>query len=224
LEAKAADRNEDRSGCFTSLLAGAYSRLGILGFLLDGRVDSYRTDLSRSAELKLSHFQRFDAGEPIDPSYVTMLAHQNLFEALAAAKFPLATELARVMGGRAKIEKEFDHPFDHAIGYALKAVVLMDNVKPSLETLDRILEKEKYADFRGYSVGLNAIVAEDANALNHGLEMMIAGHARQGKRGMFEDSIEADLCVRGIGLANLARSRGLAVEVDHTLLPRVLVI
>ena len=58
-----------------------------------------------------------------------MLAYKRLFDALAAGDFQLATGLAQVMGGRPKIEREHDHPFDRAMGYALKAQVLMADVQ-----------------------------------------------------------------------------------------------
>ena len=118
LEANASDKHQVNSDGCTSILALAHRSIGILEFLLDGKVGSFRANLSTCAALRLSLFQRFEAGDPVDPSYVAMLAYKRLFDALAAGDFQLATGLAQVMGGRPKIEREHDHPFDRAMGYA----------------------------------------------------------------------------------------------------------
>lgn len=237
VRANALDPQKDRGGVCTSAVAGDYRFFGIAEFLVYGNVTSFRTNLSKCAELQLNLLQRFNAGEPIDASYVSMLVYHELLDALAAGSMTLAVELATLMGGRPDIEKEHNEIFSRTMGYALKEAVLVsgdsarkkfnqllsgpDENKDDLEDRDPD-EGFTYRDFRGYGVVLDGIAARSESTVNHGLSMIIDGHKRQSKRGIFQDDDDQFLCVWGLGLANLARSRGINITIDHELIPRVL--
>lgn len=220
----------------TGMVALTHRNIGIGEFLVAGDVGSFRSNLSKCAELYVGFFQRFAAGEAVDHSEISMLAYKGLFDAMAAANFPLAENLARVMGGRPEIEKH-DLPFTSAMGYALKETVLggdgsararLKSVLSQPGPSDREQSREdrgfRNRDFLGYSVAMDAIVAFDEKGLNDGLNMIIDGHIRQTENGLFHETIDADLCVWGIGLANLARNKNLPVHVNHELIPMALII
>jgi hypothetical protein len=238
-EANAADKLKDREGTYTNNLGKHHRFLGIAMFLVDRDVSAFRSHLAKSAESKLSHFQRAQAGEPVDGSYLSMLAFNQLFDALAASAFPLAINLATIIGGRADIEQEHDTPFTRAMGYALKETVLdeggaaVDQLNALVAGPERALDSQeerdpeeglKYTDFRGYASTMQGIRARDERAVNTGLATIAEGHMRQSKRGRFCDDDDKYLCVWGLALANLARHRGIPVQIKHTLIPTELII
>jgi hypothetical protein len=229
--ANAADDAKDKNGCYTSMLAMDYRFIGIAEFLVDQNVTSFQTNLTKGAELKLRHFRRFESREGIDASYVSMLAYKYLLDALAATDFTLATDLARVMGGRPEIEKEHDSNFDCAMGYALKDAVLEGDGSARQELIRALAGPDtktahgfRYSDFRGYGVVLDGIALRDETKVSSGLAELIEGHIRQANEGVFVETDDAYLCVWGIGLINLARSKGINVRVSHELTPRSLII
>jgi hypothetical protein len=232
-EARTADKIKNERGIYTSSLSSDHRFIGITTFLVTGNVEAFRKHVAKSAELRLSLFLRFEAGEPIAQSYVTMLAYMSLFDALAAAQFQLAVDLAQIMGGRQEIERDQDDPFTIAMGYALKETVL-DSGDIARTKLNGILGNPDpsdlpdedagftYRDFRGYGAAFDALVARDEQAFNHALSMILDAHKRQAKKGIFRGTDDEYLCVWGVGLANLARHRGLTVYASGDLLPAAL--
>jgi hypothetical protein len=224
LEANAADRTKDKKGVCTSVLAPEYRFIGIAEFLVNDDIGSFRKNLAKCAELRLRLFERHQAGEEISPSYVSMLAYKELYDALAAADFTLSVKLARIMGGRPQIEAEYDHPFDCAMGYALKTVVLTQNDSLSRATFRRVLSEEDNEDFRGYGLVLDGIETRNEKAANDGLAMVVDGHKKQARFGVFRGLRDSHLCIWGIGLANLAKQRNIEIHVNDELIPDSLII
>src|SRR5690606_4644420 len=107
--------------------------------------------------------ERFDAGEDISPSYVSMMSYKSLMDALAAGDGQVAKDIAAKMGGRSSIESEYDRPFDLAFGYALKHIVLsdVDSVGQWLDALEVASKDPENKDFFGYAKVLKAIVDKD---------------------------------------------------------------
>jgi hypothetical protein len=233
-EANARDELKDRHGESTGMLRLAYRQLGILEWIVAGDIESFRANLARCAALQIELFQRFNQGGGIDPSYVSMLAYRGLIDALAGADFEVANALAMTMGGRPEIERENDTEFTLAFGYALKDLVVADSdlaakrleivLSSEPKSLSREDQGMKYSDFRGYVSVIRAIVARDERELNSGLEAIVNGHRRQSASGIFSETIDKELCIGAIGLANLATHRGLAVRFYDPLLPQKLTI
>lgn len=227
VESNARDPVQDRQGSAISMVSYDYRFVGIAKYILHNDVTAFRHGLADSARIQDALFKRFESGEPIDDSYVSMLSYKWLFDALAAGDLPLARSLAGHMGGRDKIEKEHDHPFDYHLGYTLKWFVLGDREQMArwAEKFEAICEQKDNADFRGYARMFHAILSADADAAQSALAALAAGHQRQSKgRGVFSDSDDELLCVWGIGMANLARSRGLAVHGVPPLIPHELLV
>jgi hypothetical protein len=217
----------DDNGQVSSWIASGLRFLGVAAFVQRQDKATFFLNLSESARITQTMFERFDRGEPIDPSYVTMFTYHELFDALAAGNRELAESFASHMGGRDQIEKKNDHPFDLAMGYALRAIVL-NREHEALKWLQKLTDlcaDKKNADFRGYPLVFAGILKGDAALVNTGLRAVVLGHEKQSKgRGVFVGTEDEMLCVWGIGAANLARSRGLAVEAIPPLIPNELLI
>ncbi|MEX0715483.1 MAG: hypothetical protein WD066_02805 [Planctomycetaceae bacterium] len=222
IEAKQRDPEEDKAGWYSAALSEDMRFFGIAAYVLDGDVDAFRSKLTESARLYLTLFERFERGELSGDSWISMLSHKHLFDSLAAGAKNLATSFASHMGGRDKIEKKTDHPFDRAMGYTLRAFVLNDRAQIEVWTPQFIerCERTRASAFLGYGKVFQAILEENTAAANEGLQAIVKGHRKQSKgRGIFAGIVDEVLCVWGIGMANLARWRGLAVDPIPPLIP-----
>lgn len=201
--------------------------VALCDYKLRNNIKGFRKNLRDAAELIKSLFDRYDKGEPIAPSFVTMNSFSYLLDALAAGDFALAGDFAKVIGGREAIEKENDHPFDFAFGYALKALLLnhqadLDRWLP-LANSDVKRPDVKY--FQGYVDGLYAIRDRDAVAFEAAMKKLLQDHRKLCRLGaLFDDTEDEVLCFWGLGLINLARHQGLDVTIEDQYLPRELII
>ena len=214
----------DKLGHRTSLMSGSFRFVAVGQFVVHNDREGFRTNMKESVALILSLFGRADERKNIAGSYLTMLNYQHVFDAFAACEFELGAELARCMGGRQEIERDVDHPFDTRFGYTLKAVLSDDDVG-----IQKWLPEFKkacsgnMAGFLPYAEILQAIVDHDAGVANERFDGLIEGHKRLCKgKGVFALDIDNELCVRGIGLANLCRWRGIPVEARPPLIPDAL--
>jgi hypothetical protein len=225
--ANSRDPDKDKHGSCSNLLAGQLRCIGVADFVLVGDVASFRKHLSGAAEIQAKLFGRHAAGEAVDASYVSMLAYQRLFDALAAGNNALASSLASLMGGRDDIEKKHDHRFDYAMGYTLRAFVLRHSEEMTswASNFSEISDRESRGDFRGYAQVFKSILDSDPVAAGDGMRKIVEGHKRQCKgAGVFAFTDDEYLCVWGIGMSNLARSYGLTIEPIPPLIPGELLI
>jgi hypothetical protein len=225
LEAKVANKELDNRGINSSALAGTHRQIGILEYILNKNIALFRQHLTESAKLRLSHFLRFNSGEPIDYSYVTMIAYKDIYNALAAGAFDLAIELADLLGEAPRLdEKSISkiHPFDQSMAYAIKSVVLGKNTAAAISKLNEYLENNNYKNFSGYGVAFDAIISTKSDRLDWGMKELLKGHDAESKRGIFRDVMDRHLSIWGLGVANLAQKYGLKVCINTDLLPQEL--
>lgn len=195
--------------------------LALLAYLLDGDCEKFRHYMGRSSGFVLSDLRRSEDGENVDPSLISILTYKGLLDALAAADFATANDLVGLLGGRHAIEKEHDHPFDLAFGYALKEMLLGDQGN-AIEKFRRYTDSGEFRDFHGYAAFMKAVGDLDLKRANAALDAIAVGHVRQGEKGIFRGLLDRYLCVWGVGLMNAARSRGLEVSSTSPLLPMAL--
>lgn len=227
LRTKAADSFKDTKGSVASNFAAALRLIGVSDYLLNGDCESFRNNLSEASRLQLQLFDRFDQGDAISPSYVSMLTYRSLFDALAAGDLKLSVALAGKMGGRDEIESEYDDPFDRALGYAMKGVVLQGQSasRDCLVELRAVSANQGAIDFIGYCDVLTGISEKSIELVNRGLILVVQGHKNQCKPGgAFRDTEDELLCVWGVGIANLALAAGLPVKSPDRLVPQDLLL
>jgi hypothetical protein len=225
LRKKASDKLLDASGSFSISVADSVRFIAVAAYLSTHDVAMCRAGLAESASIYLTIFERFDAGEPISRSYVSMGTNRKLFDALAAGDFDLAKTLATRMGGRDEIEKVNDRPLMRHLGYSLKHLVLGDRdlASDAINRLQVVCENKSDANFAGYATVLASIISGDAASAATGMKQVIFGHKRLSKgNGLFKQTEDELPCVWGVGLANLCAFNGIAVELDDPLIPREL--
>ena len=224
--AEANDPEKDRHGIMSDSLSSTYSSLGFAEYLLHGDVDKMRDWIKQSIPVTITLIKRFESGEPISPSFVTMLLYHDVYHALAAGHFDQAEELASLMGGRDKIEKGNNLPFDRAMGYVLKAFVLEDreSMQKRAEEFALMCQKKGNLSFTGYAEVFKGVLAGDREAVGAGFKQIAKDHRRSAK-STFKNTDSEFLCIWGIGLANLCTHRyGFSIEANPPFFPADLLI
>lgn len=221
----ARDRNEE--GKFTLSVASELRLLAVIGFLVERDPDLFRKSLVSSTRRRIILLERFDSGDPVPRSIASMRLYKASLDALASGHFEIAQELGARMGNRSSVEKEFDSPFEIAIGYSIKHI-LTGNDEVALnyiDDLEKICSSKDYRNFAGYSSALRGIVASDLPAVEAAIEELLKGHRRLSMgRGLFADSVDQHLSVWGVGIINLAAYRNLSVAVKDPLVPTPLLV
>ena len=196
-------------------MRGKLRFLAVAAYRLRGDVLQFRTGMREAAEMQKELFLRADRGESVSTSYLSALTYQQVLDALAAGDSSLASWLADRIGfypnkGDAKV-----HPLDLAFAWALKVSVLSDQpgAEERLAAFGAVCQSRGNAAFEGYARFFGALFSRDCAAANVALESIAAGHKRLSRaNGVFDDTEDEVLCVWGVGVANLARSRGLDVQ------------
>ncbi len=204
---------------------GSNSRgMGILLYYVEHDIEGFKAGLHKSAENRLSLFERFAAGEPIEREFAGIRAFREVYDALAAGELDLARRLSAYLGRWTEYDSLYELKSIHAFGHMLKAFVdgaSEDECRAATAASLRTMAK----DFDGYPMVLNALLDRDLDAAQKGAAQILAGHKRACKgKGDFAGTDDELLCVWGIGLANLCRWRGLAVEIDDPLIPAELLV
>lgn len=226
LRAKA-EAGRDPRGIAANMFGATMRGLSIAEFVINRDRNQVLQGLTECARIALSLFERADRGEPIDWSFLTLLAYQDVFDALAVGDLNLGKALAKHIGRQDKKVREKVHPFDIALGYCLLAFVLRDETEmpARVDAFAEACEKGTGRDFHGYVQVFCAVLAGDSAAANAGFVEVLKGHRRQCKgNGIFRFTPDKHLCVWGLGLANLARHYGLNISICDPLIPSELLV
>jgi hypothetical protein len=94
-----ADGQKDLDGSSSNAYAGTVRFLAIARYAAKSDILAIKEGLAAVASVRLDLINRFDAGEPISPSYAAMLTYKALLGALASGDMVIARLLAARMGG-----------------------------------------------------------------------------------------------------------------------------
>jgi hypothetical protein len=226
LRQNAADPAKDRTGGATEVVRQSLRRLAVAAWHLDSSVADFRRLLQESGQLKIQLCERRISGEPIDDALVSVLGYLSVFDLLSSGAVGEAQRLAQLIGSvqsRAGVTE-----LDEALGHGVRHVVLND-VNATLvrvADLEPLCEETKRRPFAGYADLLAGIVQQDRTRCENGLASVLAGHRQLAKRGgLFDGLPDAYLCFGGLGLGNLARQRGIHIEIPNDeFLPKALLL
>lgn len=94
--------------------------------------------LWEAKRLYIDVIERYDRGDSINWSHVSMVRFYELLDSLAAGDLELARQFATLIGGRTEAERRNDNPFLTAIGYGIKAAVLHDEIELQRHAADLV--------------------------------------------------------------------------------------
>jgi len=201
-------------------------RLTLIGiaagqYLVDHSIEGYRESLRKSAKLRLSMVKKYDAGESIDISVVSLNIYIELFHALAAADFETAYEFARLIGKDSpRSDRSIVHHSDCVMAYAIKYLMLEDTENFNLwhSRLEARTQKKGDKSYQGLAKAMKGIGEKDIKMTEEGLMAFSKVFHRIAKQ------FGRDMCLDGIGLANLARHQGLKIQIDTEWIPAELLV
>lgn len=214
----------------TAKYSSKLSTLGKFEYLLNQNVALFKQYLKESVLIEQELFENFDQGKGVTASYVSLVGFWRLFEALASGDMGVAKGFAKHLGGRPEIEKAHSTPFQIDFGYTLKYFVENADLflkKTYLEKLAADCKMKDYTAFSGYVTVFEAILEKNLEKAELGFKEIIKGHVQESRgRGerYFKGSEEEDICIWGIGLANLAIYYGLPVNIQDPLIPKELLL
>lgn len=163
--------------------------------------------------------------EGVPHTYITMRNSQVLFEALAIGDFQLAKDFAKNL----KITKGIiNSPSITYLGYTLKHFVQDTPLFIKVYWLKKFISHcpatKKPSILSGYRLVLESILEKDIEKANIGFKELVKGHEKEcelkDSDRYFRSELDEDICIWGIGLANLAISYGLNVVIEDPLIPQ----
>ncbi len=225
---------EDKRGFINTksgktLNAGEYHFFAVADYILQHDIGSFKKNLSEAADCRLYVFEQYDAGKinyPFDGSEVSVTAYMDLLEGLASGDMEVTTALAHRVGGREEIESR-SNDFARSFCYTLKHCILGEDeaMAERLSVFAQVCLEKDYLPFQGYADIFTAILNEDVALANEGVAKIASSHTKLAKsHSWFAETEDELLSVWGIGLTNLARHRGLAVEAAPPFIPDDLLI
>lgn len=216
-----ADPMHERSGGGTFSLASKRRFQAMVALVLDGDIDTFRRRLSESVQLTLSLYQRFERGDPIGDSFVTLHGHRDLYSALALGDRETATDFARHLIRQHDLSRGKIRTVDLAFGMCHCAFVVndrqgMEHWAAKFGERSRSGGEKSYIAYHDVFVG---ILHESVDEIKLGIENVAKLHRRQCGINRLFDVTEKDLCIWGIGMVNLARWHGLQALAHPPLIP-----
>lgn len=206
-------------------LEGEHRTIAVCRYVLFDDVDGFRQHMRLSVAVNFSMVDRYEQGEEGFAESVNEYAYAGLFNALAVGDRTLAERFVERWKTH-PLPKRGGHAFSRLIAHALYRVVT-DHPEADARVADfeQHFAAGKDKASRGYATVLRGIVNRDTALTDSGLTELLKGHKRLSSgSGMFALTVDKDLYVWGVGLANLARMKGLAVDPAHPLIPTALLI
>lgn len=206
----------DRHVSFLSL---DYSTIAIGEWLLHHDVVATKQNFYLAAKIQEILFQKYDDKSMIvSSSFVNMSSYLKLLPALISDSNQIIDSLAKLIGNRPK-EEEDGHPFADNVGYAIKYLLLNEDLKAKMH-IDVLLGMENNKELKlriGYGRVLKGILDVDEKAANEGLKVMLDCYKKDHE---YKDSPEEFFSIPVLGFAKLAIRRGIKIYIDDTIVPK----
>jgi hypothetical protein len=188
--------------------------------LADMDVAGFRAGLIESAQIYQRVLDAAEAGQKLDPYYLTRTQAEPLFDALAAGNLPLAKSIAERLPKEWKLDLE---PAEDSFFMAvIAALIAGEPARQQLEEMEKTVTQGPRWAIATSLVNLASEAFEEALAeLIEEQRSRVAGR-RQGSRiDPYDDATTANLFVQGIALVRLARHLGIRTADQYPLIPDV---
>ena len=207
------DPAKDRTGTATASVAGTKRFLSAAYFVRDRSADRFRQLMNEASSLRISLVDRFQAGEAISESYVSVTPLlEVMLGSLAANDLQMAAAAASVVGKYPSIEQAYDRREIISVGHCLAELIL--NPGQTNEELWSRLEKHtagKVGESEMSSL-LKAIQHFSTSEFEAALTSFLSCYKRLTTKGRWKDSEHELVPLWGLGLCNLAIHRGLRIS------------
>jgi hypothetical protein len=218
--------NTRTDGANISLLVNELRFLGVAYYVRDNDVQKFNEYLFLASKLML-RLLSIPEEQNVSRQKFVLRRYQELLTAMSCGCMEEAIEMAKILGYRPEIEKQFDDELSQAIGYTLKKILHDDPqwTESRLVDLKQAAIKSKVSGLSGIGDIFAGILSKDQELVDFGFEKFLQEYKKQCKgRGMFKGLEDEMLCVWGIGLANLVIYKGMEVNIEDELMPRELFI
>lgn len=219
-----------RNGGYLCHLISCLIFLGATEYILNHDIPTFRTLVREAANNFRELFLRSDAGQLGYWTYTmpSILTLRVLTTTLAVGEISLTRELALLMSGREDIDPLETFPIFVSMDLCFRGALLrtLEAQPKEVRKLVRQTGWKKYNGLRGYGTIVQAIVNHDAAMATEGLKDIEEGISKgwETHAVIYDSPTDRFLCTWGLGMANLARLRGLDVPAIPPLIPEDLLI
>ncbi|OAB45521.1 Imm49 family immunity protein [Paenibacillus glacialis] len=210
------------AGFYYELLADGFQDIAIGEIVLNGNVSKSKQSFYLAGKMQEVLYQRYDSKEnDISSDYVTTDKHTRLLMALISGNEELINSLTTLFGGRIKEENE-DHELHKSVGYAMKYILLgeIEHAAEYVAVLKKLEGKKSMKLYNGYAKVLSGIIENDKIQVNEGLKYMIECHKKL--EDDYGNTPQELLSIPILGLAKLAIRNDIAIDIDDSLVPMIL--
>ena len=170
-------------------------------------------------------YDRLEKGELIAPVLDWSFHHEYIFYALAINDIDTAVALSTRCDTDKLTPTDEQHVFNVEFTQSLRFTVLGEGEAKHWvgRFIDRCGVKKSTEIYMGYALALKSILEENEGGFYSSLDKITRDYKKQSSGSEYFQSVEKSLlCFYGVGLVHLARSKGLDVEYDHSLIPKAL--
>ena len=196
-----------------SFLQSDYRFLAQCEYILHHNIDLFKEYIKKSTLATIMMFEKYDAGEKIDASFVTMNEWIVMKDSFCCGDMTVTLKLANLIGGREKIEKK-NHGNWGAFGYCARDFILKKDKKILKKRLDEFVKIccSEVKSLEAYRQIFEGLLLEDEKICNEGLQLMLKTYKRLTDKDFIADRM---LFTGAIAFARLVKYYGMNVTVNH---------
>lgn len=198
-----------------------------------GDPERFRENMRQSVNYLIQLYEKYGAGEKVSQSYLDETTFDMLWNSLAAGDWDLSEKLMKYIY---KYNPDMNHPnpwgrgykinhFDRGFNYMLQVVMLGMDLGEDIfqKTYDVFAKRHK--SYVGYIKAFEAIYKKDKQQFEEAFKIIMKGHNILCRTGCeFGDSEDEVVAVWPLAMVNLARMKGVDVQIQHTLIPQDLIV
>jgi hypothetical protein len=207
--------------------------LAVAEYVETGDPERFRENMRQSVNYLIQLYEKYGAGEKVSQSYLDEDSFVYLWNSLAAGDWDLSEKLMKYIY---KYNPDMNHPnpwgrgykinhFDRGFNYMLQVVMLgMDLGEDIFQKTHDVFAK-RHKSYVGYIKAFEAIYKKDKQQFEEAFKIIMKGHNILCRTGCeFGNSVDEVVAVWPLAMVNLARMKGVDVQIQHPLIPQDLIV
>lgn len=214
---------EQGKGYSNSSFCHAYRYIAVADYVAHRDAAAFRATLKKALSYRLALYEAPEDAPEKRFWNRDFYEIRYIMDSLALGDLEFSTKMMRF--NEAPLEKKA-HPFIKRL-HGLLQGALLKGFANYPEILEEVIEHwgKREKSYLGYAQGFKAIHEKESATFVEALTLIMKGHKRlchpAGEWGGTEDEV---IAIWPLGLANLARMKGLTFDFDHPLLPADLIL